>query len=67
MEKTIEKDIVKVTYEFKDGKTLILKGKELDHYKFNCMMQSDYALPANENSKVKTGGLIRGFTPCPMI
>ena len=63
----MEKEITKITYEFKGGKKLVLKGKELDNYKFICLMHSDYALPADENSKVKIRGIVKGFTPCPNI
>lgn len=65
--KIIDKEIKKIVFEFADKKKLTLEGEELERYTLMCDLYSDYFLPANENSKMWLGPIIKGFTPCPQF
>ena len=61
----MEKELINVTFTFKDGSQRILLGDELVQWEVICLMQSDYLLPGGPDHVLATGhgGLVRGFVP----
>jgi hypothetical protein len=57
----VDKELTKVTFQFEDGKKMILKGESLDQWVAMCWMHSDYLVPSAEDDVLATNGIIKGF------